>query len=118
MTESVIQQKICSHLSSEGYFYFAPLNETAQMIMKIFKVPDSVCARIVNFLKKMGLTPGIPDLVVCLENGRVIFLEIKTAKTGLTGSQPFIHLALQKLGHTVYIVRSVEDVIKIMEVID
>ena len=104
MKESVIQQQICDYLSAAGYFYFSVPNEH-------YNISHGQRTQ----LKKMGLTPGIPDLVVCLENGRVIFLEVKTAKTGLTGSQPFIHLALQKKGHTVYIVRSVEDVKIVLE---
>jgi len=104
LTESTIQQQICDYLSIRGYFYFSVPNEHYNI---------SHGQR--TTLKKMGLTPGIPDLCVCLRGGRIIFLEVKTSTGNLTNSQPFIHEALRKLDHTVYVVRSVEDVIKIME---
>ena len=61
MKESIIQQQICDYLSAVGVFYFAVLNEAAIMILKMFHIPDVVSYRIVSFLKKMGLLPGIPD---------------------------------------------------------
>ena len=109
MKESIIQQQICGELSDKGIFYFSILNETAIMILKMFHIPDAVSYRIVSFLKKMGLLPGIPDICI-LANGTCYFLEVKNETGKPSKQQLIIHKALTDKGYKVAIVRSVEDV--------
>jgi hypothetical protein len=104
MKESTIQQQICDYLSAAGYFYFSVPNEHYNI---------SHAQR--TTLKKMGLTPGIPDLVVCSPGRRVIFIEVKNETGVVSKDQKIVHAALRRIGHVVYVVRSVEDVISIME---
>jgi hypothetical protein len=87
-------------LSRHGILHFAPLNEAAMMILKIFKVPSQTCCKIINYLKKMGLTPGIPDLII-LRNGTVYFLELKDEAGKISEKQNIIHAALVRAGYEV-----------------
>lgn len=115
MKESIIQQQICDYLSAVGVFYFSILNEAAIMILKMFHIPDAVSYRIVSFLKKMGLLPGIPDICI-LANNTCYFLEVKNETGKPSKQQLIIHKALTDKGYKVAIVRSVEDVKTILTV--
>lgn len=99
-TESTLQMSIHDLLSRNGVFHFAPLNETAMMILKMFKVPDKTCYAIINYLKKMGLTSGIPDILI-LHNGTVYFLELKSENGKLSDVQKIIHAGLTHRGYQV-----------------
>jgi hypothetical protein len=106
-TESTLQMSIHDLLSRCGVFHFAPLNETAMMILKMFKVPDKTCYCIINYLKKMGLTSGIPDLLI-LHNSTVYFLELKSENGKLSDVQKIIHAALSARGYSVATVYNFE----------
>lgn len=117
MKESTIQQLCIDHLTqiapqckSNGkpIFFFAPLNETAMMIMRMFKVPEKTIAMIIKFLKKMGLVPGTPDLVLSY-CGKTIYFELKTEKGIVSDDQKRIHKILRSTGHRVEVVRSFEE---------
>jgi hypothetical protein len=117
MKESTIQMQIISYLSiiatRHPIIYFSIPNESLMMVLKMFKISDSIAARIVNFFKKMGLTPGIPDLFLGYK-GEAYFLEVKNETGRLSEKQKLIHKALNRCGFTVYVVRSVEDVESIL----
>jgi hypothetical protein len=57
-----------------------------------------------------GLLPGIPDLMVMLPKGRVIFFELKSEKGRVSDAQLAVHLKMHGLNHDVAIVRSIDDV--------
>lgn len=58
-------------------------------------------------------TEGEPDLEFICPNGKVLFYEVKT-KTGETrDKQDKFHEELRKLGHLVFVVRSVEQAVHI-----
>ena len=115
MKESIIQQQIWDYLSAAGVFYFSILNETAIMILKMFHIPDAVSYRIVSFLKKMGILPGMTDICI-LANNTCYFLEVKNETGKPSKQQLIIHKALTDKGYKVAIVRSVEDVKTILTV--
>lgn len=48
-----------------------------------------------------GLTPGDPDLRIYLPDGRVAFIEYKTATGRLSPAQKQRHADMERLGHTV-----------------
>ena len=106
-TESTLQMSIHDLLSRCGVFHFAPLNETAMMILKMFKVPKITTYKIINYLKKMGLTAGIPDLLI-LHNKTVYFLELKSENGKLSTVQKIIHAALSARGYQVSTVYNFE----------
>ena len=55
--------------------------------------------------KAMGLTPGETDLRIYLKNGKLIHIELKTAKGRLSPAQGLRHQQLRALGHTVHVVQ-------------
>lgn len=57
-----------------------------------------------------GLTPGVPDLCLCLPKGRVIWIEVKAPSGRASLPQIAFHGRLHALGHDCFIARSVEDV--------
>jgi hypothetical protein len=110
MKESDLQQQICSCLSANGVFYFAPLNETAMTLMNVFKVPKITIAKIVNYLKKMGLVPGMPDIII-FKNLTAYFIECKIGNNDLSGQQEIIHRRIHDDGYHCAIVYSLEEAI-------
>lgn len=62
-------------------------------------------------LYRLGLRRGWPDIIICYSGGRSLWLEVKTPTGVLSHEQRTKHTELRCLGHTVLVVRSVEDVI-------
>jgi len=103
MKESIIQQQICDYLSAVGVFYFSIPNEHYNI---------SHGQRVT--LHKMGMLSGIPDICV-LANGTAYFLEVKNETGKPSKQQLLIHNILTEKNFKVAIVRSVEDVQKIIK---
>jgi len=80
MTESKIQQNICTFLSliayQTGIVYFSVPNEGIMSVLIAFKVPKVTCFKIVNHFKKMGLLPGTSDIII-IHKGMAYCLEVK-----------------------------------------
>ena len=80
MTESKIQQNICTFLSliayQTGIVYFSVPNEGIMSVLIAFKVPKVTCFKIVNHFKKMGLLPGTSDIII-IYRGMAYCLEVK-----------------------------------------
>ena len=117
LSESKIQQNICTYLSmithQTGIVYFSVPNEGIMSVLKMFKVPDKSCYAIVAFFKKMGLLPGVNDLVV-IHRGMYYGLEVKT----LTGKQSPDQVLFEKnillAGAKYEVVRGIEDVQRVL----
>ena len=63
-----------------------------------------------KFLKSTGLRPGMPDMLICAPDKMPLWLELKAGKAGrLSEAQKACHLHLRAIGHTVEVVRSIED---------
>lgn len=71
-------------------------------------------------LRKKGVVTGFPDIEIyrraCEEPCyfRIIFLEIKTKVGKVSDKQKQIHALLSRCGHSVYVVREVEEVRQIL----
>jgi len=116
MKESTIQQQICEYLSIRGVFFFAIQNENLMMMIKMFKVPDRTGYALISHAKKMGMVPGMPDLCVLLPHEpRPIFLEVKNETGKVSAQQLRIGVSLGRVGNHVHVVRSVEDVEKVLK---
>lgn len=87
MSEASIQSKIIKYLNGRGIF---------------------------NFKVIAANISGIPD-ICCVINGRVVFLEVKTAKGKTSPLQDYQMRRISLSGGLCYVVRSLEDV---KEVID
>jgi len=57
-----------------------------------------------------GMLSGMPDLMVLLPKGEVIFFEVKSKVGRVSEAQLSVHLAMRPLNHKVAIVRSIDDV--------
>ena len=69
-------------------------------------------------LFRIGLRPGFPDIVICYEPGRCLWLELKTKHGGLSNDQKDRHAVLMGLRHQVAVCRSAEDVMAALEMYD
>ncbi len=58
-----------------------------------------------------GCEPGTPDIEVMLPGGRVVWLELKTAEGNPSDVQTEWHAMARSMGHTVHVVRSVEEAV-------
>ena len=56
-------------------------------------------------------TSGIPDRIILIPGGKVVFVELKNGKAGrLSKSQQFMHDRLRRNGFEVYVIRNREEV--------
>lgn len=66
---------------------------------------------------KVGID-GTPDLLVLKNNGEVFWIEMKTEEKGsrLRNDQEKYHAFLNSINHRVYVVRSIEDIQKVIKI--
>lgn len=71
-----------------------------------------------NKLKRKGVVTGTPDIQIIWKTDdfvTLIFLEVKTATGTLTEKQEALHKELRQEGHSVSVVRSVDDVERVLK---
>jgi len=59
-------------------------------------------------------TLGEPDFVILADGGRVLFVECKSRSGKLSPAQTALKHHAEKLGHTVHVVRSMEEFLKLL----
>jgi len=59
-------------------------------------------------------TLGEPDFVILADGGRVLFVECKSRSGKLSPAQAALKFHAEKLGHTVHVVRSLEEFLKLL----
>jgi len=64
---------------------------------------------------KKSNTPGWPDMMIFMDNGRVELIELKAAGGELRTEQQALHRQLMFLGHKVHVVKSYKRFIQIMK---
>lgn len=110
--ESTIQQQIISYLSlmaSRYHFVFFSIpNEGIMTVLKMFKVPDKQCYMIVSYFKKMGLLPGVSDILI-LHQGKAYCMEVKDETGTQSQDQVRFEKNVNDTGIPYELVRSVED---------
>jgi len=74
-----------------------------------FGMSGAGIARQIAKAKHHGMVVGWPDIEVMLPGGKTLFLEIKAPKRKPTAEQVAVMAALQRLGHKVFVVRSVDE---------
>lgn len=88
ISENDIKKQVKDYLSLKGYFHF-------------------------YLLAGMGAYRGIPD-IIAIKNNRVLFLEIKRPGGKQSEYQKQFQLDIEGQGGEYYIVRCLEDIIKII----
>lgn len=101
--ETALQRDIRAHLSKQGYKSVAVPNGTVLAGNKKQRAIQ------MNSLKRDGLTPGFPDLIVFGER-RVGFIEVKLEGQYASEKQMEVEDWLTKWGHLYAVCRSTDDV--------
>lgn len=65
--------------------------------------------------KRTHRTSGEPDFHCLLPNGKVLFIECKTRRGKLSESQQSISAHMNRLGHALHVVRSIQDFMQIVD---
>ena len=95
--EHQIQCAIHRFLTIEGIFHFAIPNGEKRDV------------RVGARLKEEGVLPGVADLELVLPGGQHVYVEIKTATGRLSPAQKAFREAVQGLGHSYEVWRSLDD---------
>lgn len=94
MREDRLQYEIAQKLRAKDYFFFHVPNGGTRNKNEAAK------------FAAIGLKPGIPDLVICLQNGITLFVELKVSSGALSKPQQIVHRQLKTLSHHVLIVKT------------
>lgn len=107
MSEAKIQADIVQYLQTRGVYFFSVPNEAAGRDAAI---------RMAR-LKALGLRSGVSDMVLIFP-GQVVFVEVKDDKGKQSDAQRRFQDKVNELGFDYYLVRSVEDVEKVVDKFD
>ena len=66
-------------------------------------------AMAIDMMKKVGLVPGISDLIIHLPNGRCVMVEVKNEKNTQSPAQKKIEAKIKAMGGNYILVRGLED---------
>ena len=112
MSEDILQAKIYQ------WFHNTYCSADNNPRYEIFAVPNGayVSKREAAKLKSTGLKAGVSDLVVLMPN-RCIFVEVKTETGKQSDKQKVFEATVKGLGFEYYVVRSVDDMLKIVNVV-
>lgn len=89
ISENDIKRQVKNYLDIKGFFHF-------------------------HILQGLGAFRGIPDMIA-VKAGRVIFLEIKKPGGKLSEYQQRFKETMERVGGEYYVVRSLEEIMKILE---
>lgn len=65
--------------------------------------------------RRMGLLSGVADLCIMLEEGKTVWVEVKTPRGVQSDTQKAWAQCVQKLGHDYRIWRSIDDAVQFVE---
>lgn len=102
--ETILQRQFRHYLSLRGYRTVAVPNGAT--------LRGDATDRAIQManLKRDGLTPGFPDLLVYGKNGRIGHIEVKVEGGRQTASQVECERWLNEFGHHIAVCRSTEDI--------
>lgn len=110
--ESALQTRIVEYLSliarRHRFLFFSVPNEATLKTAGLSRIPKHVTFALLGVLKKMGLLPGVSDLVIVAENGRFFGMEVKTSNGRLSDHQQLFRARCDELNIPYAVVRSVE----------
>lgn len=94
---------------------FVVPNEIASLVggtLKGFGVSNSIITKVVSMvvsgLRSVGLQDGVSDNIIIAPRGKVYFIEFKTPTGTQQDNQKGFERVVTDLGHTYYIVRSLD----------
>ena len=100
MKEERVQHELVMWMQSRGIYFFS--------------VPNEATKGKGNFAAT-GMRPGVSDLVVVLPDGRVVFVEVKNEVGQQRPAQKLFEQKVTDLGHQYVVVRSVEELKKVLD---
>lgn len=80
----------------------------------IFSVPNEATFRRSTYFKSIGALPGAPDLILLMDNGETLLIEVKNEKGRQRPEQRVFELKASVLGHKYVIVRNLHEVISLL----
>lgn len=111
-TEHNIQSLIMIELSKLGY---VPLRANSGQFWQGQSVTIEGKRALINIQSIKGMPEGTSDIICIMPNGRTAWIECKTATGKQREAQVRFQQMVESLGHKYYIMRSVEDVNKLVE---
>ena len=109
LSESAIQEQIVdllSRLATAGrLFFFSVPNERS-----LDHMPKPKKYARLNKLKRMGMVPGVSDLVV-VWRGRAYFLEVKTRRGVMSDAQRHFAITAERCGSRCAVVHDADEVL-------
>ena len=103
-TEFQLQRAIlqaCDNFLKDGIIVFHPAQERlSQLEGKKWKA--------------RGVVPGVPDLIFALPMGVTLWMELKTPEGRVSPPQALFHKKLKENEHNIYVVRSVDEALKVL----
>lgn len=107
--EHDLQQDIITYLRLNKVFCF----ETDVMSgLQYFSHTDNRRYAFIKYHKSVGYVKGQPDLVLLLDGGKCVLVELKTSKGRQSEEQKDFQKAVGLLGFTYLVWRSLDDAIK------
>ena len=104
--EDNLQLAVAQHLRREGYMFAADQNAGRRS------------ARDGARRKALGMAAGEPDLRIYLDGGRIVFIEMKTARGQLSKSQKQRIKALRDRDHIAHVVKAETPANAVDQVVD
>tara|TARA_R100001230_G_C5470780_1_gene25730 strand:+ start:20 stop:415 length:396 start_codon:yes stop_codon:yes gene_type:complete len=104
--EDDLQLAVAQHLRREGYLFAADQNAGRRS------------ARDGARRKALGMAAGEPDLRVYLDGGRIVFIEMKTARGQLSKNQKQRIKALRQRDHIAHVVKAETPADAVDQVVD
>src|SRR3990167_6889831 len=96
--ESDLVRAICDYLSLRGYFFWRNNNTPIfDPVGKKFRAMPKYAMR------------GLPDIIVILNGGVVVFFEVKTSKGIISEHQKAFQDKCKLIGAKYYIIRSIDE---------
>ncbi len=83
-------------------------------VLKSFKIDKVTCFKIIAHFKKMGLLPGVSDIVI-IWKGLALCMEVKTDTGKLSKKQILFEKRVLEVGGVYKIVRNIDDVKRALE---
>lgn len=101
--ESKVQREVRTYLTKLGLTSVSVPNGSHLAGDRLARIKQ------IAAMKADGMLPGFPDLIVLGSHGRTGYLEVKTPKGTVSQAQQNVRSMLERMGHNVDVVRSVDD---------